>query len=118
MQGLPQAYPEELATATKVRKRIEGALFNVEGVVGMGIGLSDTVSGKAVIEVYVKKLAHLRGIIPETLENIPVKIVEPASSLPIGETPEETSVKEIRLCSNPVKFHSNQPILFLKGSVR
>jgi hypothetical protein len=76
LQAPPQAYSEELAAAKGVRKRNEEALFNVEGVVGMGIGLSDTVPGKAVIEVYVKKLARLRGIIPETLENIPVKIVE------------------------------------------
>lgn len=73
---LVQAYAVELESVKGVKKRNEDTLFKVEGVVGTGIGLSDTVSGKTVIEVYVKKLAAIKGMIPETLENIPVKIVE------------------------------------------
>lgn len=75
-QALLLAHPGELKTAKAVRKRNEETVFNVEGVVGMGVGLSGTIPGKAVIEIYVKKLAHLKGMIPETIENVPVKIVE------------------------------------------
>lgn len=75
-QAFLQAQPKELETVKGVRKRNEETVFNVEGVVGMGVGLSGTIPGKAVIEVYVKKLAHLKSLIPETLEDVPVKIVE------------------------------------------
>lgn len=63
-QALLQVQPEELETVKGVRRRNEKTVFNVEGVVGMGVGLSDTVPGKAVIVVYVKKLAHLNRSSP------------------------------------------------------
>ncbi len=47
------------------------------GIVGIGMGLSDTEPGQVVIEVYVHKPAiRVRPLIPETMENVPVKIVE------------------------------------------
>lgn len=66
-----------LEHARNVKARSEEALLTIEGVVGVGIGLSDTVPGQVVIEVYVKRPVHeIRGRIPETLNGIPVKIVE------------------------------------------
>ncbi len=75
-QALPEAFSLELEAVKGIKRRNEKALFGIEGVVGTGVGLSDTVPGKTVIEIYVKKLAHLKGVLPETLENVPVRIVE------------------------------------------
>lgn len=73
----PQADHKAIEAANKVKERNEKAILNIEGVVGMGIGLSETAPGQVVIEVYVKKSAHeMKYVIPEVLEDIPVKIVE------------------------------------------
>lgn len=73
----PQVNQKAIEAVNKVKDRNEEAILKIEGVVGMGIGISETVPGKVVIEVYVKKFAHeMRNIVPEMLENIPVKIVE------------------------------------------
>lgn len=72
-----QANNKAIEAARKVKERHENDLFNIEGVVGTGIGLSETVPGKVVIEVYVKKPAHeMKGLIPEVLEGTSVEIVE------------------------------------------
>jgi hypothetical protein len=66
-----------IEAARNVKERHENALFNIEGVVGTGVGLSGTVPDKVVIEVYVKKPAHeMKRMIPEVLEGISVEIVE------------------------------------------
>lgn len=76
-QVLPQVDRMELENAKEVKRRNREATLSIEGVVGMGVGLSDSIPDKTVIEVYVKRPAHLlKGMIPEALENIPVKIVE------------------------------------------
>jgi hypothetical protein len=73
----PQVNQKAIEAVNKVKERNEEAILKIEGVVGMGIGISETVPGQVVIEVYVKKSAHeMRNIVPEMLENIPVKIVE------------------------------------------
>ncbi len=67
----------ELENAKGIKERNKEATLAVPGVVGMGIGLSETAPGKIAIEVYVKEPAHaMKGRIPERLETIPVKIVE------------------------------------------
>lgn len=72
-----QANHRAVEAASRVKERNEEAILRIEGVVGMGIGLSETVPGQVVIEVYVKKPTHeIRHMIPEALEGIPVKIVE------------------------------------------
>lgn len=72
-----QANNKAIETAIKVKERHENAIFNIEGVVGTGIGLSGTVPGKVVIQVYVTKSAHeMKRVIPEELEGISVEIVE------------------------------------------
>ena len=76
-QALPQVERAELENSKEVKERHKEATLGIPGVVGMGIGFSETVPGKAVIEVYVKEPAQrMRGMIPETLENVPVRIVE------------------------------------------
>ncbi len=73
----PQANHRAVEAANKVKERNEEAILRIDGVVGIGIGLSETVPGEVVIEVYVKKPAHeMRPVIPEVLEDITVKIVE------------------------------------------
>ncbi|MFZ3382436.1 MAG: hypothetical protein WA144_00780 [Candidatus Methanoperedens sp.] len=72
-----KANNKAIENAKNVKERHENALFNIEGVVGTGIGLSGTDPDKVVIEVYVKKSAHeMKRMIPEVLEDIPVEIVE------------------------------------------
>lgn len=77
LQFPPQANERAIEAVRKVKKRYEENFLNIDGVVGMGIGLSETVPGQVVIEVYTKKPTHrMRRVIPETLENIPVKMIE------------------------------------------
>lgn len=72
-----QANNKAIEAANKVKDRHENVLFNNEGVVGTGIGLSGTVPGKVVIEVYVKKSTpEIKRMISEELEGITVEIVE------------------------------------------
>ncbi|MBU3966098.1 MAG: hypothetical protein KKG76_01805 [Euryarchaeota archaeon] len=72
-----QANNKAIEAARMVKERHENAIFNIDGVVGIGIGLSGTEPGKVVIEVYVKKPAHeMKRMVPEVLEGIPVEIVE------------------------------------------
>ena len=62
---------------SRVKDRHEEAILKLEGVVGIGVGLSETVPEEVVIEIYVKKSAQeMKHIIPGLLEDIPVKIVE------------------------------------------
>ncbi len=64
-------------TTRGVKERHEKAISQIEGVVGTGIGLSETVSGETVIEVYVKKPIETMSLaLPNALEGVPVKIVE------------------------------------------
>lgn len=73
----PQINHRAIEAAGRVKERNEKAILSIEGVVGMGIGLSETVPDQVVIEVYVKRSAdEMRPLIPEVLEGIPVKIVE------------------------------------------
>lgn len=73
----PQANHRAVEAANKIKERHEEDILSIEGVVGMGIGLSETVPGQVVIEVYVKRPSHeMRRMIPEVLEGISVKIVE------------------------------------------
>jgi hypothetical protein len=63
--------------AIRIKRLHEEDILKRPGVVGMGVGLSDTEPGQTVIEVYVKKPAHaMKPAIPETMEDIPIKIVE------------------------------------------
>lgn len=73
----PQADQRAIEAVSKIKERNEEAILRIEGVVGMGIGLSETVPGQVVMEVYVKKPVHeMRRVIPEVLEDTPVKIIE------------------------------------------
>jgi len=77
LQLPPQANERAIEAVRKVKKRHEESILDIDGVVGVGIGLSETVPGQVVIEVYTKKPTHqMRRVIPETLESIPVKMIE------------------------------------------
>lgn len=76
-QSLPGVDASAVEAVNKVKERYEEGMLNIEGVVGIGIGLSETVPGEVVIEVYTEKpIDEMRQIIPDTLEGINVKIVE------------------------------------------
>ena len=77
-QPLPeQADPAAVAAATKVKEKHEGRLMNIPGVIGVGVGLSDRVLGKPVIEIYVKEATGaLKRSLPDSLDGVDVKIVE------------------------------------------
>ncbi len=49
-----QANQKAVEAVKKVKERNEETILGIEGVVGMGIGLSEIVPGQIVIEVYVK----------------------------------------------------------------
>ncbi|MBA3060618.1 MAG: hypothetical protein FP832_03040 [Nitrospirae bacterium] len=49
-----QANQKPVEAVKKVKERNEETILGIEGVVGMGIGLSEIVPGQIVIEVYVK----------------------------------------------------------------
>ncbi len=58
--------------AKQVKKRHEEKIFEISGVVGTGVGLSDT--GQPVIDIYFKDgLAKSRAQIPAVLEDVPVR---------------------------------------------
>ena len=72
-----QGNNKAIEAARKVKERHENVIFNIDGVVGIGIGLSGTEHDKVVIEVYVMKPAHeMKRMVPEMLEGISVEIVE------------------------------------------
>jgi hypothetical protein len=73
----PQANQRAVEAVSRVKDRHEEAILKLEGVVGIGVGLSETVPEEVVIEIYVKKSAQeMKHVIPEMLEEVPVKIVE------------------------------------------
>jgi hypothetical protein len=77
LQLPPQANEKAIEAVRKVKERHEESILDIDGVVGMGIGLSETVPGQFVIEVYTKNPTHrMRSLIPKTLESIPVKMIE------------------------------------------
>lgn len=66
-----------LENAITVKRRNEADVLNRTGVVGMGVGISDTEPRRPVIEVYLNKPAReVRHLLPEAIEGIPVKLVE------------------------------------------
>lgn len=72
-----EEHKKAVKEAAKIKERHEKAILDIEGTVGMGIGLSETVPGQVFFEVYTKKPAHeMKHLIPENLEGIPVDIVE------------------------------------------
>lgn len=77
-QQLPeQVDPAAVDAVRRVQERHETKLLSIPGVVGVGVGLSDTVAAQPVIKVYVKKAtAQLRRTLPPSLEGVDVEIVE------------------------------------------
>ena len=71
----PFAVP--LEDALRVKRRNEASIFRETGVVGIGVGISETEPGRVVIEVYLKRPAQeVRHLLPETVEGVPVRLVE------------------------------------------
>lgn len=65
------------AAAKHAKARHEQALMAIQGVVGVGVGVSDSNAGEAVVEVYVEHGApRLRASIPAHVDSVPVKVVE------------------------------------------
>jgi hypothetical protein len=73
----PPVDPASQAAATRAKEGHERAILAIQGVVGLGVGISDVAPGEAVVEVYVERdTPAVRGAIPPFLDNVPVKIVE------------------------------------------
>lgn len=63
-----------IANAVRVKARHEQRIFEIEGVTGTGVSVSE--KGQPVIEVYLKEeRAETRAQIPASLENVPVRVV-------------------------------------------
>lgn len=60
----------------KVKERHEEALLQIDGVVGVGVGLSEIKTNQAVIQVYTKKSIHeMKKLLPQALDGVPIEIV-------------------------------------------
>lgn len=71
---LPQAHQAAVSWAKKIKKRYEKKLFEIDGVVGTGISLTET--RKPVIEIYLKDdPANNTKKFPTILDGIPVRTV-------------------------------------------
>jgi hypothetical protein len=69
--------PAALAHATHVKEAHEHALLGIPGVLGAGVGLSDTVPDQVVIHVLVERLGEgVRHAVPARLDSVPVQLVE------------------------------------------
>lgn len=77
-QQLPgEADPAAVDAVTRVKERHESRLLGIPGVVGIGVGLSDRVAGRPVIEIYVKQATDsLRRNLPASIDGVEVNIVE------------------------------------------
>ena len=75
---LPAHVSESAVDAVRrVKERHEGRLLATPGVIGVGVGLSDTIMKQAAIEVYVKQATEpLRQALPKSLDGVEAKIVE------------------------------------------
>lgn len=63
-----------MARRDEVRRRHEGTLRSIEGVVGVGVGERD---GVPCINVYIERDdPNIRAAIPSVIEGIPVSILE------------------------------------------
>lgn len=75
--GGPPVSRASEAAATHAKARHERALMAIPGVVGVGVGVSDSAPGQAAVEVYVEHDSpRLRASIPAHVDNVPVKVVE------------------------------------------
>ena len=75
---LPAHVSEAAVDAVRrVKERHEGRLLATPGVIGVGVGLSDTIMKQAAIEIYVKQATEpLRQALPKSLDGVETKIVE------------------------------------------
>ena len=75
---LPAHVSESAVDAVRrVKERHEGRLLATPGVIGVGVGVSDTIMKQAAIEVYVKQATEpLRQALPKSLDGVEAKIVE------------------------------------------
>ena len=75
---LPAHVSESAVDAVRrVKERHEGRLLATPGVIGVGVGVSDTIMKQAAIEVYVKQATEpLRQALPKSLDGVETKIVE------------------------------------------
>jgi len=69
-----QAHQAAIDHAVRVKNRHEQIIFQIDGVVGMGVSLSE--KGQPVIEVYLKEdRAETRARVPASLDDVPVRVV-------------------------------------------
>jgi hypothetical protein len=73
----PRASQTAVDAVKRVKERHEGKLLAIPGVVGVGVGLSDTVIGQAAIEIYVIQATEsLKQVLPKSLDGVEVKTIE------------------------------------------
>jgi hypothetical protein len=73
----PQVSQAAVDAVTKVKERHEGKILATPGVVGVGVGVSEKAMAQAAVEIYVTQATEsLRQALPNSLDNVEVKIVE------------------------------------------
>jgi hypothetical protein len=73
----PQASQAAVDAVKRVKQRHEGRLLAIPGVIGVGVGVLEKAVRQAAIEVYVIQATDsLRQALPNSLDDVDVKIVE------------------------------------------
>jgi hypothetical protein len=68
---------ESFAACKSAKDKMESDLLKTPGVVGVGIGVSDTDPGHAVLEIYSKGgTTELSAVLPRSIQSVPVKIIQ------------------------------------------
>jgi hypothetical protein len=75
--GARRVSAESFAACQSAKAVAETDLLKTPGVVGVGIGVSDTDPARAVLEVYSKTDAAALGAkLPKTIQSVPVKVIQ------------------------------------------
>jgi hypothetical protein len=68
---------ESFAACKSAKKLVEADLLNIPGVVGAGIGVSESDPSQAVLEVYSKsEAAELNVELSKTIRSVPIKVIK------------------------------------------
>ena len=74
--GTHRVSAESLSACKSARQAAEPDLLKIPGVVGVGIGISDSEHGQAVVEVYSSvEPSDIRKKLPAAFQSVPIKII-------------------------------------------
>ncbi len=75
--GARRVSAESFAACQSAKETVEADLLKTPGIVGVGIGVSDSEPGQATLEVYSNvEATELSAKLPQTLHSVPVKVIK------------------------------------------